>query len=98
MTTYVELEQQAAELMRQAEELRAEQRNAVIQDVRETVQEWNITVSELGLRVKANDKRSKVAAKYQHPETGKTWSGRGKMPGWMASALQSGATKEQFLI
>lgn len=98
MTTYLELEQQAAELMRQAEEIRAEQRQAVLQNVREAVQEWNITVAELGLRAKANDKRSKVAAKYQHPDTGKTWSGRGKMPSWMAAALQAGASKEQFLI
>lgn len=44
------------------------------------------------------DKRSSVAPKYRDPETGETWSGRGKPPTWMAAKLAAGATKESFKI
>jgi DNA-binding protein H-NS len=42
--------------------------------------------------------RSKVAAKYRHPETGATWTGRGLPPKWIADAIAAGKSKEQFLI
>ena len=42
--------------------------------------------------------RSKVAAKYQHPETGATWTGRGLPPKWLADEIAAGKSKEQFLI
>jgi DNA-binding protein H-NS len=35
----------------------------------------------------------KVAAKYRDPETGKTWTGRGVAPKWIA-----GKDREAFLI
>lgn len=39
-----------------------------------------------------------VAPKYRHPQTGETWSGRGKAPRWLAAEEASGATRESFLI
>ena len=42
--------------------------------------------------------RSKVAAKYRHPETGATWTGRGLPPKWLADEIAAGKSKEQFLI
>lgn len=44
------------------------------------------------------DKRSTVLPKYRDSETGKTWTGRGKPPTWLAEKLAAGATKEQFKI
>ena len=41
--------------------------------------------------------RSKVAAKYRHPDSGATWSGRGLPPKWLADQIASGKTKDQFL-
>ena len=38
-----------------------------------------------------------VAAKYRGPE-GQSWSGRGLTPRWMKTLLESGQTKEEFLI
>lgn len=35
----------------------------------------------------------KVTAKYQNPQTGATWTGRGKPPAWIA-----GKDREQFLV
>ncbi|MEX3629732.1 MAG: H-NS histone family protein [Burkholderia sp.] len=31
-------------------------------------------------------RRSSPAAKYRHPDTGATWSGRGRQPKWIAQA------------
>lgn len=36
--------------------------------------------------------------KYRDPATGKTWSGRGRSPAWMQVALESGKSKDDFLI
>ena len=42
--------------------------------------------------------RSKVAAKYRHPDSGATWSGRGLPPKWLADQIAAGKSKDQFLI
>ena len=42
--------------------------------------------------------RSKVAAKYRHPDSGATWSGRGLPPKWLADEIAAGKSKDQFLI
>jgi DNA-binding protein H-NS len=42
--------------------------------------------------------RGKVAPKYQHPETGETWSGRGLKPRWLTAAMKSGKSLEAFAI
>jgi DNA-binding protein H-NS len=45
------------------------------------------------------DRQSKAAAaKYRDPETGETWSGRGRVPGWIAAAKESGKGLEKFAI
>jgi hypothetical protein len=43
-------------------------------------------------------KGTKVAAKYRHPKTGETWSGRGGTAGWLAREIKAGRKKEDFLI
>lgn len=41
-----------------------------------------------------------LAPKYRDPkDPSNTWSGRGRMPNWLASALKNGkASKDDFLI
>ncbi|SAI74274.1 DNA-binding protein (histone) [Bordetella ansorpii] len=39
-----------------------------------------------------------VAPKYRHPQTGETWSGRGKAPRWLAAEEANGADRASFLI
>ena len=34
--------------------------------------------------------------KYRNPETGETWSGRGRMPKWLGLAEQQGRSREEF--
>lgn len=43
--------------------------------------------------------KAKVAVKYrdpQHPEN--TWSGRGRMAGWLAAKVKQGAKADQFKV
>ena len=40
----------------------------------------------------------KVAPRYRHPDTGETWTGRGKTPRWLSALVQEGLSKEAFLI
>lgn len=50
-----------------------------------------------GRRAGAKSK-SAVAPKYRDPETGATWTGRGRPPVWLAAKLSQGRTKEEYLI
>jgi DNA-binding protein H-NS len=44
-------------------------------------------------------KYPRVFPKYQNPnEPSETWSGRGKRPRWLAAALKTGRTIEEFVI
>jgi DNA-binding protein H-NS len=44
-------------------------------------------------------KYPRVFPKYQNPnEPSETWSGRGKQPRWLAAALKTGHTIEEFVI
>jgi DNA-binding protein H-NS len=36
------------------------------------------------------------AVKYRNPETGETWSGRGRAPKWLVLAEQQGRGREKF--
>ena len=42
------------------------------------------------------DGRSVVRPKYRDPATGRTWSGRGRMPIWMTQAIKSGRKRKDF--
>lgn len=48
---------------------------------------------------KKTTKKAVAPAKYAHPENAaKTWSGRGRQPGWVKDALKAGKSLEDFLI
>jgi DNA-binding protein H-NS len=49
-------------------------------------------------RTKAADRRSAVAAKYRDPNSGATWSGRGKKPRWVEAHIGSGGTLDSLAI
>lgn len=43
--------------------------------------------------------RVSAPAKYRHPENAdKTWSGRGRQPGWYREALEAGVAPDDMLI
>ena len=51
-----------------------------------------------GARRASAKPKSAVAPKYRDPETGATWTGRGRPPVWLAARLAAGRAKEEFLI
>jgi DNA-binding protein H-NS len=47
---------------------------------------------------KRRRKYPRVLPKYRNPQTSETWSGRGKVPRWLAAAMKSGRKIEEFRI
>jgi len=39
-----------------------------------------------------------VEPKYRHPDSGQTWTGRGKPPRWITDAQAQGKSRDSFLI
>lgn len=97
MPTYKELQAQIESLKQQAEAQRKAEIANVIADIRAKMDEFGISLADLSTR-RSGAKGSTVAPKYRHPQTGETWSGRGKMPRWLQAAVDAGQSKESFLI
>ncbi len=98
MASYKELKAKADDLMRQAEAARKAETAAVIVDIKAKMAEYGITLADLGGAAKKPGSRDSVAAKYRHPATGETWSGRGRPPHWLADEVAKGKKREEFLV
>jgi DNA-binding protein H-NS len=61
----------------------AEVAGAIIQ-AKEIIAQFGLSVSDVFQEPGTRKKMAKVAVKYRDPKTGKTWSGRGKPPLWIA--------------
>jgi DNA-binding protein H-NS len=47
----------------------------------------------------AAGKRAKAKVKYRDPKNAKnTWSGRGRMPKWLAAEIEKGKKKEDYAV
>lgn len=97
MASYKELKAKAEDLLRQAEAARMAETDAVIAEIKAKMAEYGITQADLGGGAK-RPARKAVAAKYCHPTTGATWSGRGRPPRWLADELAKGKKREDFLV
>ncbi|SFC78347.1 DNA-binding protein H-NS [Polaromonas sp. OV174] len=99
-----EYEAKINELRKQQDAERKAERTQAIVAAKELIKTHNLTASELGFSGKGADKRASadkrnvVAPKYQDPESGKTWTGRGKNPAWLSAKLAAGSSKQDFLI
>ena len=87
-----------AELRAQLEKTQAEldaaigaESAAVLTDIREKVALYGFTEKDVFGRRRAV---GPVEAKYHNPETGETWSGRGRSPAWIKNAK----SRDKFLI
>lgn len=114
MTNITEIQQQINQAEAKVNELReilaAQKQGArteAIASIKALIKEHALSASDLGLSAKkgaarketsGNDKRSNVAPKYRDPATGKSWTGRGKSPTWLALKIAAGHRKEEFLI
>jgi len=95
---YEEIQAKIADLQAQAEVAKREEKAQAISAARAMIDSYGITAKDLGLdkapKVKTGPKPgNKVAAKYRDPQSGATWSGRGKTPRWI-----NGADRSQYAI
>ncbi len=95
MPSYKELLAQRELLERQIEEAKSREYAEVLNEIKQKMADYGITIQELtgGRSAKAARSRSGVAPKYRDPDSGSTWSGRGKPPKWIA-----GQDRDSFLI
>ncbi len=98
MASYKELKAKAEDLMRQAETARKAETAAVIAEIKKKMADYGISVADLGGGAKAAKSRKTVAAKYRNPANGEAWSGRGRVPKWLAAELAKGRKREEFLM
>lgn len=85
MPSLPELLAQKAALEEQIARLKREERSKAVEEVRALVEAYDIGADEIfstGSR-KPRTAKATVAAKYRNPETGETWSGRGRSPKWL---------------
>jgi len=94
MQSYKELLAQRESLDAQIESMRKTEMGDAIAKVRALISEFGLTEGDIFGRTAKKVRESKpVAPKYRNPETGVTWTGRGKPPVWIA-----GKDREAFLI
>lgn len=92
MSKLTALKKQIASLQAQAERIAKTEMSSAIAKVKDIMAEFNLTIEHLTHSVggKRAAKKPKVktasVAKYADPKTGKTWSGFGRAPGWIAGA------------
>lgn len=99
MKTYQAVKAEIAKLEAKAESLRKNELKSVIAQVRKTIAEYGLTAADLGLgRAPAKGAGRRAAtvgvAKYRDPQSGQTWTGRGRPPTWILAAKDRSA----FLI
>ena len=99
MSSYKELLAQREKLEKQIEEAKSREYAEVLNEIKQKMADYGISLTELGggrapKGAKATARpRAGVAPKYRDPDSGSTWSGRGKPPRWIA-----GLDREKFLI
>ncbi len=104
------LEKEIVRLQKQAAALEKKQRAPIITGIVRSMREYDITPEEIAAAfnrrtrgpgksaAKKTTSRAPVPPKYRNPETGATWSGRGKPPRWVSEAEAAGKSRDDFLI
>ncbi|GAB1579644.1 H-NS family nucleoid-associated regulatory protein [Bordetella petrii] len=106
------IEKEITKLQKKAEALQSKRRKPVIASIITSMREYNITPEEIAAafngaakapraasrKAAAPAAKRQVAPKYRHPDTGETWSGRGKAPRWLTAEEAEGKQRDSFLI
>jgi DNA-binding protein H-NS len=107
--TVADLDKVIAEAERQKETRRESGKKELIEEFRAKAEAMGLSLEELigrsaqtGRPAPKTRKPQKGATaiptvKYRNPDTDETWSGRGRMPKWMALAVEHGRSREEFL-
>ncbi len=101
------IEKKIATLQKTAEQLKQADKTPALMEIMALMQKHDITLGQLrkvvqfgvsGERTVPSRIRKTVEPKYRDPASGKTWTGRGKTPRWLAAAEQQGTARESFAI
>ncbi len=108
--TVTDLDKVIAEAERQREARRESGKKELVEEFRAKAEAFGLSLEELlgksvqtgrpGAKASQTKKSGSAApppVKYRNPDTGETWSGRGRMPKWMALAGERGRSREDFL-
>lgn len=100
MPSYSEIQAQIAELTKKAEAARKTEVSGVVAEIRKTIADYGLKPSDLFPGISASGAASsrKTASVKYRDAAGNTWTGRGKAPRWLQSAMDAGASRESFLI
>ena len=94
MSTFAELVKKKQDLDALIEAARRAEVSDALAKVKELVAAHSLTHQDIfGAKRGSRGKSGGVAAKYRDPETGATWTGRGKAPKWM-----NGQDRSKFAI
>ena len=91
MTSLQELLAQKEALEQQIAQIKKAERADALQNARSLIDTFDLTIDELFGKQKSSGKA--VAVKYRNPETGETWTGRGRAPRWL-----EGKNREDFAV
>ena len=92
VSEFQKIQEQIKVLQSQAEEARAKENGEAMKTIRELITLYGFKPREVFPPNKRGPRKgSTVAIKYRDPESGATWSGRGKAPKWM-----QGRDKDEF--
>ncbi len=84
MASYKDLQSQIEKLQKQAEQAREKEIATVVAQIRTMMTDYGIQASDLGISSKRKRKTGTPAApKFANPQTGETWTGRGRAPKWI---------------
>lgn len=104
MSDLESIQSQIAKLQAQAASIKAAESAEKLADVKATVSEYGFTADQIFGGKSANRKlfdapksANPAPVKYRGPN-GETWTGRGLTPKWLAAQIESGASKDDFLI
>lgn len=96
MPTYQEYQNQIADLQALAKQAQQDEIAEARRQIHELMQKHNLKVADLvegARKSKPGPKKGTAKAKYRDPESGVTWSGRGRAPVWLKDR-----NKDEFLI
>ncbi|WP_063888218.1 H-NS histone family protein [Burkholderia ubonensis] len=93
MGKYLALKYELNKLAEQVEQARRMEQGEVIEHIRKLISEYQLTVRDVFGSGYPAGRYTFASAKYRDPETGRTWSGRGRPPLWLM-----GKDRTHFLI
>ncbi|VTU19345.1 DNA binding protein, nucleoid-associated [Variovorax sp. PBL-H6] len=100
--SYEQIQKQIETLQRQAEKLRVREIDEVVARIKVAIEHYGLSAEQLGFGASTNGAKRNAkkaapvrVAKYSDGQ-GNSWSGMGKRPGWLRTALDGGRTLEEF--